>query len=230
MVTSASPEDGKTITAANLAVTLAQAGQRVVLVDADLRRPSQHNVFGLSNATGLTTILMDPEARLSDVLQTTEVKDLRVMTAGPTPPNPSEIIGSKRMGYLIEALQHESDVVIFDSPPLLAVTDSAVLGARLGSVLIVVSASRTRRGQLQQGKEKLDAVGARVIGVVLNRLAIRGDNSYHQYYLAEGNQHPQSRAAQLRAVLAESSLIRRFAPRATPQRTTAIKSKARSTK
>jgi succinoglycan biosynthesis transport protein ExoP len=211
MLTSANPQDGKTITAANLAVTLAQSGQRVILVDADLRRPSQHKVFGSSLATGLTTILLDANVPLANVLQTTEVENLRVVAGGPVPPNPSEILGSKRMGYLIEALQQETDVVIFDSPPLLAVTDAAVLGARLDAVLIVVSASHTRRIHLQRAKEALDAVGAHVIGVALNRVSTHSDSYYHHYYADDSDDQPTRRGARLRAALAESSLVRRFA-------------------
>ncbi len=238
MVTSANPSDGKSITAANLAVTLAQSGQRVALVDADLRRPSQHKVFSLSNTSGLVTILMDVNVQLSDVLQSTEVENLRVMTVGPTPPNPSEMLGSKRMGYLIEALQHETDVVVFDSPPLLAVTDATVLGARLDGVVIVVNAGRTRRVHLHRGKEMLDTVGAHVIGVVLNRLPKRNDSYYQNYYYDGGEAPPTGRAARLRAFVAESSLARRFAridPSTTPtraaqRRTAPAKPKARSAK
>ena len=243
MVTSANPKDGKTITSANLAVTLAQSGQRVVLVDADLRRPSQHKVFNLPNTTGLTTILLDANVRLVDVLQTTEVENLRVMTVGPVPPNPSEMLGSKRMGYLIEALQHEAEVVVFDSPPLLAVTDGAVLGARLDGILIVINAGRTRRVHLKRSKEILDTVGARAIGVVINRLAAPVDEYYHNYYDdEEGSEaRPGRRATQLRALLAESSLARRFtrsddapspaAPTRVAQRGTApAKSRPRSAK
>ncbi len=242
MVTSANPKDGKTITSANLAVTLAQSGQRVVLVDADLRRPSQHKVFNLPNTTGLTTILLDANVRLADVLQTTEVENLRVMTVGPVPPNPSEMLGSKRMGYLIEALQHEAEVVVFDTPPLLAVTDGAVLGARLDGILIVINAGRTRRVHLKRSKEILDTVGARTIGVVINRLAARVDEYYHNYYDDEGSEaRPGRRAAQLRAFLAESSLARRFtrsddAPspetptRVAQRSTTPAKSRPRSAK
>ena len=239
MVTSANPGDGKTITAANLAVTLAQSGQRVTLVDADLRRPSQHKVFGLSNTTGLMTILMDVNVNLSDVLQSTEVENLRVMTVGPTPPNPSEMLGSKRMGYLIEALQHETDVVVFDSPPLLAVTDAAVLGARLDGVVMVVNAGRTRRVHLRHGQEILDTVGAHVIGVVLNRLPMRNDSYYQHYYSDDSKAQTERRGTRLRAFMAESNLARRFAQRtdspaatthAAQPRTAPTKPKARSAK
>src|SRR5512143_223539 len=210
LVTSANPGDGKTITAANLAITLAQSGQRVALIDADLRRPSQHKVFSLPNKAGLTTILMDTSVQLTDMLQTTEVENLRVMPVGPVPPNPSEMLGSKRMGYLIETLQQEADVVIFDSPPLLAVTDGAVLGARLDGVLIVINAGHTRRVHLQRSKEVLNTVGARVIGAVLNRLPAHGDNYYSNYYYDDSEHQPARRSSRLRALLTESTLVRRF--------------------
>ena len=160
---------------------------------------------------------MDTTVQLADMLQTTEVENLRVMTVGPVPPNPSEMLGSKRMGYLIETLKQETDVVIFDSPPLLAVTDGAVLGARLDGVLIVINAGHTRRVHLQRSKEVLNTVGARVIGAVLNRLPAYGDNYYSNYYYDDSEHQPARRSSRLRALLTDSILVRRFAQRADPR-------------
>jgi capsular exopolysaccharide synthesis family protein len=181
MVTSSSPLEGKSITAANLAIVMAQSGKSVVLVDTDLRRPVQHRVFKLTNTLGLTSLLLDSNLELSRALQPTSVPNLRVLTSGPLPPNPSELLSSNRMGSVIEALRQSVDVAIFDSPPVLAVSDSAVLAGRVDGVLLVVRAARTRQATLRQSKEALVGVGAHLLGVVLNRLAVR-ERSYGSYY------------------------------------------------
>ena len=198
MVTSPSPEEGKSVTAANIAVVMAQAGQRVALVDADLRRPAQHRIFELNNNIGLTTILLDSEAHLSDMLQATALDNLKVMTAGPLPPNPSELLGSKRMGYLIEALKKKADIVVFDSAPVMAVADASVLARRLDGTVIVVDVGHTRRGPAQRSIEALAAVSASVLGAVLNRVPTR-NRSYSYYYSSDDDQ--PSRARVTRAAL-----------------------------
>ena len=184
MITSASPQEGKSLMSANIAIAMAQTGKRVVLVDADLRRPTQHGLFELRNTLGLTTILLDPMLRLDDVLQNTSVDNLRVITSGPIPPNPSEILGSKRMGTLIEALQEQADIIIFDSPPIMAAADAPVLATHLDGVLLVIAYGRTRRAVARRSREALSAVGATVLGVVLNWLPNRGQG-YGYYYTQE---------------------------------------------
>jgi capsular exopolysaccharide synthesis family protein len=196
MITSASPEEGKSVTAANIAIVMAQAGQRVILVDADLRRPMLHCLFDLTNNVGLTTILLDSEASLSDMLQATMLDNLKIMTAGPVPPNPSELLGSKRMGYLIEALKKQADAIVFDSAPVTAITDASVLARRLDGTLLVVDAGHTRRAPAQHAKEALIAVGATLIGVVLNRLPNRG-HIYNYYYASDSQTSSAKRATRV---------------------------------
>lgn len=191
MITSAGPQEGKSVTAANIAIVMAQAGQRVILVDADLRRPMIDRLFDLKNNVGLTTILLDSEASLSDMLQATMLDNLKIMTAGPVPPNPSELLGSKRMGYLIEALKKQADAIIFDSAPVTAVTDASVLAQRLDGTLLVVDAGHTRRALAQRAKEALIAVGATLVGVVLNRLP--GQSRTYDYYYASDSQPSSSK-------------------------------------
>ncbi len=187
MVTSASPLEGKSLTTANLAAAVAQSGQRVILVDADLRRPTQHHIFGLENQVGLSDVLEHSEVSLSEVLQTVSVANLSVVTSGPLPENPSELLGSKRMGDLMELLQQSADVVIFDSPPVMAVADAAILASRLDGVLLVIDAGTTRRGAARRSKESLDAVGGHLLGVTLNRLsASRSGGYYYYYYSSDG--------------------------------------------
>ena len=183
VVTSASPEEGKSTTLANLAVTMAQSGKKVILVDCDLRKPSQHAVFGLRNDRGLTS-LMIPDADLSQPpLQSTSQEGLQLLTAGPLPPNPSEMLGSRRMEEIIQGLKALADVVIFDAPPILAVTDAAVLATKVDGVLLVVNAGGTKRDQLQKAHALLKKVNAPIIGAVLNN--VKFDSNLHKYYGAE---------------------------------------------
>ncbi len=182
MVTSPNPVEGKSVTAANLAAVMAQSGKRVILVDADMRRPVQHHVFEVGNGKGLTTLLLNGEIHTQDMLCPTPVENLLVLPCGPIPPNPSELLGSKRMGELIETLQQEADVVIFDSPPVLAVADATILATRLDGTLLVVDSGGTRRAMANRAKEALAAVGAYLPGVALNRLSSRTGGYYYYYY------------------------------------------------
>ncbi len=183
LISSSSPSEGKSTTAANLAVVLAQTGQRVIVVDTDLRRPVQHKVFGVPNNTGLTSALLNGEnISLDGHLQPTEIENLQVLTSGPIPPNPSELLGSQRMAKLIETLSHQADVIIFDSPPILAVTDAAVMGRQVDGVLLVADAGTTREHALAGATEELRKTGANVLGVALNRMDTRGRGYYYYYY------------------------------------------------
>lgn len=183
LVTSSGPSEGKSTTTANLAVVLAQTGQRVIVVDTDLRRPVQHKVFGIPNNTGLTTALLNGESiSLDGHLQPTEIENLQVLTSGPIPPNPSELLGSHRMTKLIEALSSQADIVIFDSPPVLAVTDAAVMGRQVDGVVLVADAGTTREQALAGATEELRKTGANVLGVALNRLDTRRGGYYYYYY------------------------------------------------
>lgn len=179
LVTSAGPDEGKSTTLANLAVTFAEAGREVLAVDCDLRRPSLHQLFDLPNDGGLTTAIRE-ERPLIDVLLPTSVPHLRLLPSGPLPPNPSEILGSQRMDRIIETLRTYADIVLFDAPPLIAVTDAAVLGVKMDGVLLVVSAGKTKRDHALRAKSLLEKVNAKVLGVVLNN--VKFDGSMYQYY------------------------------------------------
>ena len=168
VVTSPGAEEGKSTVLANLAVALAQGGKRVILVDCDLRRPTQHTLFGLDNATGLTTMMLDEAAQADPPLRETPVDGLRVLPAGPPPPNPAELLGSRRMKGTLAALLKKADVLLFDAPPVLAVTDALVLAVQTNGVLLVVKAGGTTREHVQQAKERLERVNARIVGAVLN--------------------------------------------------------------
>lgn len=200
LVTSSSPGEGKSTTTANLAVVLAQTGQRVIAVDTDLRRPVLHKVFSVPNNTGLTTALLGGDTDpIESFLQPTEIDSLTVLTSGPIPPNPSELLGSHRMAHLVERLTGAADIVIFDSPPVLAVTDAAVMGRQVDGVLLVVDAGRTREHALAGATAELQKTGANVLGAALNRLDTRrGDYQYYYYYYYytddEGGRRRRSRS------------------------------------
>jgi capsular exopolysaccharide synthesis family protein len=181
VITSAAPGEGKSTVLANLAVVMAQGEKRTVLVDADLRRPSLHELFGVPNERGLTTMFMDKQAIVNPPLTPAPGTDgLQLLTAGMLPPNPAELLGSRRMEDIIEALLARADVVLFDAPPIIAVTDAAVLGTKTDGLLLVVNAGQTRRDHAQRAKELLEKVKVRLIGVVLNNAPL--DSTLGGYY------------------------------------------------
>jgi polysaccharide biosynthesis transport protein len=209
-VTSASPAEGKSLTVANLAIVIAQSGVRVLLVDADLHRPAQHEIFGIENNGGLTSLLVKNPPSLSEVLQSSAIEQLKILTTGATPPNPSELLGSKRMLNVLEAIKQEFEMVIFDSPPILAVADASIIATRTDMTLMIVDAGHTRRGAAQHAKETLMRVGANIAGVVLNRVAQR--NGSYAYYYTDGKRKKRQGASSrdtLRALFGAKGRFRR---------------------
>lgn len=177
LVTSSVPGEGKSTTATNLAIAMAQAGQTVALVDADLRRPMIADYLGLERNVGLTTALVG-KADVNDVLQSWGEDQLYVLTSGQIPPNPSELLGSEKMKQLIIRLESVFDAVIIDAPPLLPVTDAAVLAQQVGGVVLVVGTQKVRTGDVEKSLAALDMVQADLLGVVLNRLPVKGPDAY----------------------------------------------------
>ncbi len=185
LVTSALPGEGKSTTAANLAITLAQSGRRVILVDADLRNPSQHKLFDLPNTAGLSTMFLMDAPSPPAFLRPTAIDSLSVLSSGPLPPNPAELLGSAKMDAIMALLRAEADTVILDSPPLLTVTDPAVIARVADGVILVAAAGRTRTGALTRAAEVLSRAHATLWGVVLNKVkANRGEGHYYnaEYY------------------------------------------------
>ena len=197
LVTSSSPGEGKSTTTANLAVVMAQTGQNVIVVDTDLRRPVLHKVFEVPNNAGLTTALLAGEdANLEAHLQSTDIDHLSVLTSGPIPPNPSELLGSHRMAHLVGALSQLADLVIFDSPPVLAVTDAAVMARQVDGVLLVADAGRTKEHALASAAAELQKTGGNLLGVALNRLDVRrGYNYYYYYYYSDDETGERKRSS-----------------------------------
>ena len=179
LLTSAGADEGKSVTVANLAVAMAQAEMRVILADCDLRNPCQHELFHVPNGEGLTTMFLGRAGRAAGLgaathmeppLQSTAVPGLSVLTSGPTPPNPAELLGSARMDSILEELVHRADIVLLDSPPVVAVTDAAVLSAKVDGCLLVVGAGIAKRDHVKRARAALEAVHANVIGVVVNNV------------------------------------------------------------
>lgn len=177
LVTSSLPGEGKSTTATNLAIAMAQSGQTVALVDADLRRPSVNEYLGLDRNAGLTTALIG-DADVNDLLQPWGDDDLYVLTSGQIPPNPSELLGSRAMKDLIIGLEQAFDAVIIDAPPLLPVTDAVVLAQQVGGVVLVIGASRVKTPDLQKSLDALAMVDADLLGAVMNLLPAKGPDSY----------------------------------------------------
>lgn len=177
LLTSSTPGEGKSTTAINLAMAYAQSGKSVCLVDADLRRPMVGDYLGLDRHAGLSTALIGAAA-VEDLLQPWGEDNMFVLTSGQIPPNPSELLGSEQMVGLLERLEQLFDLVIIDTPPLLPVTDAAVLSQRVAGVIVVISAQKTKIHELERSLGSLELVGARTLGVVLNRTPSKGPDSY----------------------------------------------------
>ena len=182
-VTSATSGEGKTATAANLAVALAQAGKKVIVVSCDLRKPRLHRFFGMENETGVSSILVgDTDA--NEAIQRPRIPSLRVLASGPTPPNPAELLASERFDELLAMLRGSVDFVVVDTAPVLAVTDTLVIAPKTDGVLIVTDAGTTTRSAAAHAREQLEQVGANVVGGILNNLR-RSRATYYPYYYYE---------------------------------------------
>lgn len=180
-VTSTQPNEGKTTTVANLAVAYAQDGKRVLLIDADLRKPTLHRIFRCTNRKGLTNVLAHLGS-MEDELTKTFVDNLYLLSAGPKPPNPAEMLSTKRMSMLLKQLRQQFDIVLIDTPPALALTDAQVVAAQSDGVLLVVNAGKTKRELVRKCKANLQYVKANLLGVVLNNQTKKEMNSYYYYY------------------------------------------------
>ncbi|CAM3355155.1 polysaccharide biosynthesis tyrosine autokinase [Nocardioides dubius] len=181
VITSAIPGEGKTSTSTNLAIALAQAGQRVLLVDGDLRRPRIADILGLEASVGMTTVLVG-KSTLAESIQVHQASGVSFLAGGPLPPNPTEVLQSQATRDLIERLRTMFDVVIIDAPPLLPVADAAILARAADGAIMVVRYGKTTRDQLEQATGRLQQVDARMFGVVINRAPRRATSHYYYYY------------------------------------------------
>lgn len=196
LVTSASAGEGKTTTTVNLAAILAQAGRKVVVVDADLRRPTLHKVFDVKTQAGLSSLLLNPETNPQDYLHATSVPGLSVLPSGPIPPNPAELLASPRLLSVLGRLGEIADTIVIDSSPVLMVADPVILASRVDGTVVVVDSSKTRGEILGQATEQLAKSGTLLLGAVLNKLPRRAGHYYYYYsgyYGADGGDGPDQK-------------------------------------
>lgn len=184
LVTSVSPNDGKTLVSSNLGVSLAQAGEKVLVLDADIRKPRCHRVFSVPNRTGLTNVLVD-SVDLSSAVQETSVDGLAVLTSGPIPPNPAELLGSAAMDGVIRSARGLYDHVLIDSPPAGPLADASILASKVDGIILVLTAGETRVDHARDVKESLERARGKVLGVVLNKVRYSSRDYRYQYYYHE---------------------------------------------
>ena len=181
VITSACPGEGKTTLVANLAISMAQLGKKVVCVDTDLRKPELHNLFNTLNMKGLTDYLMGIHS-LGDVLQSTGIEGLSLITSGPKPPNPSEVLSSQKMKALMKQLSFEYDLVIYDSPPVISVTDAVILSSQTDGVILLIDSRASARQAVVKAKQTLELANAKILGVVLGKVSKENRGYYYYYY------------------------------------------------
>ncbi|WP_419876212.1 CpsD/CapB family tyrosine-protein kinase [Candidatus Pristimantibacillus sp. PTI5] len=181
MVSSAGPGEGKSTTITNLAVTFAQSEKKVVLIDADLRKPTAHHTFSISNRWGLSSVISQ-QSSLEEVIQVTDIPSLDVITSGAIPPNPAEMMGSKRMTAIIDQLRGMYDIILIDTPPLLAVTDAQIVATKSDGVILVVDQGKVKRDIAGKAVKNLEGVNARILGVVLNNVKRKANEEAYYYY------------------------------------------------
>ncbi|WP_252501993.1 CpsD/CapB family tyrosine-protein kinase [Sporosarcina sp. Marseille-Q4943] len=181
LFTSSSPGEGKSTSAANVAIVFAQEGKKVLLVDADMRKPTMQYTFRTTNTTGLSNLLTK-QWSLEEVTKVTDIEGLFLMTCGPIPPNPAELIGSKSMDALIEELTAQYDLVIFDTPPILSVADAQILSNKCDGTILVVNSGVTEKDSVIKAKDALVSAKANILGTLLNNFVLEKDHYYYQYY------------------------------------------------
>ncbi len=184
MLTSANPGEGKSTTVSNLAVVFAQADKKTLVIDADLRKPTIHHFFKVSNRSGLTNVLTK-QISVQGAVRDTSLENLQVLTSGPIPPNPSELLSSQRMKALIEELREAYDVIIIDTPPSLAVSDSQIISTLSDGALMVLNSGSVKREMVIKAKANLEHAKARILGVVLNNMDRKNADAYYYYYYGE---------------------------------------------
>jgi capsular exopolysaccharide synthesis family protein len=180
LVTSGQPGEGKTTTVVNTAISLAQLGASVLIIDCDLRKPSAHKVFGVVHDKGLSTYL-SRDIEIDELIVKLQIPNLSLLPCGPIPPNPAELISSERMKNLLRLLSERYDHVLIDSPPLIHVTDPVILSSLVDGVILVVHGGKSTRAVTQRARQELASVGAKVFGVVLNNVDLKR-NGYEDYY------------------------------------------------
>jgi len=192
LISSSQPGEGKSTTTANLAIAFAQLRKKTLLVDADLRKPVQHNVFGHARGPGLSEYLVGEVEQLDSIIHQTKVENLSILTAGGLPPNPSELLGSESMSKLVEQLEAEWDIVLFDSPPIVAVTDASTISREIDAIALVVKAGHTERTAVDRALDMIKSVNAPLIGAILNSASQESLGGKYAYYYSYYNYYYHS--------------------------------------
>ena len=181
LITSSTPSEGKSTNSANIAAVFAQAEKKVLLIDSDMRKPTAHHTFAVENTMGLSDLLIRQHT-IEEVLQKTTIEGLDIITSGPIPPNPTELLSSEAMDQLIEILNDKYDLVIFDAPSVLSVTDAQILSNKCEGVILVVNTGKTEKDNVVKAKNILLASKANMLGVIMNNFILRKDLNYYKYY------------------------------------------------
>jgi len=183
LVTSSLPAEGKTTTAVNTAISLAQTGAKVLIIDADMRRPRLHSIFEISNAQGLSTLLSSElsDKEILDVVQFDDAAKLHLLPSGPVPPNPAELIGSEQMSDFMKVLENNFTHVVIDSPPIASFTDGVLVASLVDGVILVVHSGKSSRQVIKRSRQLLQDIGAKIFGVVLNNVNLRSQDNYYYY-------------------------------------------------
>lgn len=184
VITAERPDAGKSSISANTAITYAQSGMKTLIIDGDMRKPTQHYLFQEANARGLSTAIVEGEP-IEHYVIPTRVNNLSLLTAGPIPPNPSELIASERFKEIFEELKTQYDMIIIDTPPILTVTDAQLFAKLTNNAVLVIDASQNNRNEVMRGKELVEKSGARILGVILNKATIDQSTSSYYYYYGE---------------------------------------------
>lgn len=184
LMTSSTSGEGKSFVSANLAVAFAKLGSKVLVVDCDMRLGRQHEIFGLTNTLGLSNLLIDDiEQKYGKYIQKTEIKNVSVLTRGIVPPNPSELLASEKMQQLMQILNNEYDIIIWDGVPIIGLPDSIIMAGLVDKIVLVCSCKKTPVELLQNAKNSLEKFSNKIAGVIVNRVAVRGSNYYTKKYL-----------------------------------------------
>lgn len=179
VITSSGPSEGKSTVISNYAVTLAQNGKKVLIIDADLRKPTGHKIFNVSNIAGLTSVLTDDFA-YEKAIDKTDIENLHILSSGPIPPNPSEVLGSNKMKSFLDSVREDYDMILIDAPPVGFVTDAAILSTIVDGTILVCAVGQAVKNAASNAKILLDKVNANILGVVLNKIPVN-DNGYYKY-------------------------------------------------
>lgn len=181
VVTSSGPNEGKSTTASNLAVVMAESGGKTILIDCDQRKPTQHKIFGVSNGKGISDLLVG-KVKFEEAVQKTSVENLELLTSGTKPPNPAELLSSSKMKNFVAGLKSRYEYIIIDTPPVIAVTDAQLIASHADGTVLVVASSQAEREAVIKSKELLEKVNAKILGVVLNKLEVNEKGYYGYYY------------------------------------------------